>query len=938
MSIKLFHLSDVHFGIRDEKGEQDRILEGIEKYIAKHNIKTDYLVFTGDLTQKAEKKEFEIGAKWLEKIANLLDSRILIVPGNHDVNRPDDDDDIDTLRTAYPIEDSYNRQIKNIYKKHDHLKPFLEWATTKHSNALYLNKWHSNPLVDVVKDKVGNVEVTFICSNTATLSCDDSDEGKLCIDVKSLNQGLGKINTDNELVIVLGHHPINWLANWNKKIVNEIFNQETGPHIYLHGHLHDAQGKANYNNTGCGVVTLGAGAAYQGSKWSQAFAIVEIDLSQKIYPDVIEYSNDSGSWDKNNKLSKNFPARLPCIANTKRIIEEINVQHNIIKNVSNNPFDNVAANDIDSHIIPDLFVDENNFLNRITNKFDAIVEGQRGTGKTMLLRYLSIDVQRQMMKYKKYDDDLSNINYVGIYCRISTKGFSRTDLQSVEDEIRREALFSERATLFFISCLIDDISALIKKKEPIKAGLSRIRNKLFQILKDEEIKKSECWSELKYSVIDACDNKIQELDEHVASLLPSGHPTTYNTRLAISTTFNSLLRFFKRELDLSAPFYLLVDDFDALSSEQQQIIFKSASERNHSLICYKFVVMTFGRKTNLAGKARTYREGDDYDLIELIWLDKGLEGTRGEGNYKKTVINIANKRIASSGWPKEVSFSKLFQDWKKGSEIRNIVRKRMKEKYDGLGDSDKPNTFQNYFDKQAVAEYFKYCRSKKIEHRYAGQNTIIEISSGVFRQFLEICSHIVTKALDAGWKPGDKKIGIEIQSDAIKTYSNSMIKSIGESAGDTSSLSINTCDVTGENIVNLAESLSTLFYERLHSDIADGEVIAISIRGVIEKDSFGKALLDVAVRESILHRRKDDYPAKTNKEGKLPTYVLNRRLVPRKNIGVKLQGRLELTISDIELAAKDRKKFERDVVQPMIGKKTKKSSMEDKQGGFSFDA
>ncbi|UHD17838.1 ORC-CDC6 family AAA ATPase [Thiocapsa bogorovii] len=423
------------------------------------------------------------------------------------------------------------------------------------------------------------------------------------------------------------------------------------------------------------------------------------------------------------------------------------------------------------------------------------------------------------------------------------------------------------------------------------------------------------WGKLSCVALEKCDECIEEIDNHIASLLPGADATSYNTRLAVSTSFYSFLTAIHKTLNLTCPFFLLIDDFDSLNSEQQEYLFRCAAERNHALICYKFGIMTFGRRTNLAGRGRTYREGDDYDLIELIWLDKGLEGARGEGNYKKTVIEIANKRLESSNWPSDLSFSSLFEDWRRGSELRDLVKAEMREAFDHMPAGRRPNSFQSFYDKQKVSYYFRYLRKNKVEHRYAGQNTIVDISSGIFRQFLEICSHIVSKALDAGWTPAKgKKIGVEIQNDAIKAYSNDMIKSMGETAGDTSSLSHNEHEVNGRHIINLAESLSALFYHRLHSDVKDGEVIAVAIKGTIEEGSFGKTILDIAVRESVLHRRKQDYPAKTPTGVKFPTYVLNRRLVPRKGLGVKLQGRCEIRIQDVELAARDPESFLRNVV------------------------
>jgi predicted phosphodiesterase len=911
--VKLLHLSDVHFGIWDETAEQGRILDGLRKYLVANNVKVDFIIFTGDLSQRASETELTAGFDWLSGLAEITDGKILLVPGNHDVHRGSAE--IDELRLASPTESSFNRQKRKIYRSHDHLRPFLE-CFQQCERREFLNTWENNPFMDCVRLVFEGRSIIFSCLNTAILSCGDDDEGNLCVDLASLNSCLNGSDAESTLIIAIGHHPVSWLADWNGQKLSAVLQQETGPHLYLHGHMHERSGKSAFATTGAGIASFAAGATYQGAEWEQSFWIIDVEYAKsRVNCRLIEYSNEAGTWDSNPKLSKAVPVRLPVVLDQTGLIEEVPLDRGSVALPYDNPFDSVAANDIDPNIIPKLFVDKNNFLNRITNRFDAIVEGQRGTGKTMLLRYLSIDAQNEASKSTRDEGALSRLEYFGIYCRVSTKGFARTDIQAVPDRDRRDALFGERLAYFLIARTVESLSIVIGRDTKIGQSLAPIMAKLRTLLCIENSNVIDCWDTLCTTALELCDDHIESIDNHVASLLPGASPTTYNTRLSVSTSFYSFLSTVKKALGLACPFFLLVDDFDSLNAEQQEYIFRCAAERNHALICYKFGIMTFGRRTGLAGRGRTYREGDDYDLIELIWLDKGLEGTRGEGNYKKTVIEIANRRLESSNWPTNTSFSSLFEDWRRGSELRDIVKAEMRAAYESMPVEDRPSRFQSFYDKQKVSYYFRHLRKNKIEHRYAGQNTIVDISSGIFRQFLEICSHIVSKAFDAGWSPErGNKIGVEIQNDAIKSYSNDMIKSMGETAGDTSSLSHNQHEVSGRHIVNLAESLSALFYHRLHSDVRDGEVIAIAIRGEIDDESFGKTILDIAVRESVLHRRKQDYPSKTPTGAKFPTYVLNRRLVPRKGLGVKLQGRCELSIDDVELAAKDPEAFLRKAV------------------------
>jgi 3',5'-cyclic AMP phosphodiesterase CpdA len=72
--IRLFHVSDLHFG-REDKAALDWFA-GAVKAEAPHAV-----ICTGDLTQRARKHEFEAACRWLE----ALDVPMTIEPGNHDL-------------------------------------------------------------------------------------------------------------------------------------------------------------------------------------------------------------------------------------------------------------------------------------------------------------------------------------------------------------------------------------------------------------------------------------------------------------------------------------------------------------------------------------------------------------------------------------------------------------------------------------------------------------------------------------------------------------------------------------------------------------------------------------------------------------------------------------------------------------------------------------
>ena len=70
----LFHVSDVHFGLED-----NRALDWVKQEIAER--KPDAVAITGDLTMRARHREFAAATQWI----NALDAPVTVEVGNHDL-------------------------------------------------------------------------------------------------------------------------------------------------------------------------------------------------------------------------------------------------------------------------------------------------------------------------------------------------------------------------------------------------------------------------------------------------------------------------------------------------------------------------------------------------------------------------------------------------------------------------------------------------------------------------------------------------------------------------------------------------------------------------------------------------------------------------------------------------------------------------------------
>ena len=71
---RIFHLSDIHFGL-----ENNRALDWVKQEIAEK--RPDAVAITGDLTMRARHREFEAATHWI----NSLDAPVTVEVGNHDM-------------------------------------------------------------------------------------------------------------------------------------------------------------------------------------------------------------------------------------------------------------------------------------------------------------------------------------------------------------------------------------------------------------------------------------------------------------------------------------------------------------------------------------------------------------------------------------------------------------------------------------------------------------------------------------------------------------------------------------------------------------------------------------------------------------------------------------------------------------------------------------
>jgi len=293
---RLLHISDVHFEPPRGRGDRARIQKALLAKVLE--LEFDAVVFSGDIANEGKETEYQVAQLFLKELAR--DRKILIVPGNHDVDRSRVDKKAMLNASASKEHFEENRP--------DVLKPKRFDAFVKFASSFEL-KWNRKRMTLACCSLSG---VTFLGINTALLSYRKEDRGKLAVDTDDLENELGHLAADVP-VVGIGHHPLEELNQWNGKLVRSAFERSLrGVHLYLCGHRHEQKGEAKYATTGAGLTVYQAGAAYQASPWEKSFSLLEIDMAERcLHTTLFRYNDDNGTFDPDPSCSRDMPVLWP---------------------------------------------------------------------------------------------------------------------------------------------------------------------------------------------------------------------------------------------------------------------------------------------------------------------------------------------------------------------------------------------------------------------------------------------------------------------------------------------------------------------------------------------------------------------------------------------------------------------------------------------------
>lgn len=589
-------------------------------------------------------------------------------------------------------------------------------------------------------------------------------------------------------------------------------------------------------------------------------------------------------------------------------------------------------------------------------KYDILLEatptfiiGGRGSGKTMLLKSLTPEVQLHIKKAKNLEQ-LKNkgVNYFGVYFRIEKgslliydsnivieTGFRMSgqefdydkfktalkkinnldgyDLKSIGEDPILSLGINSAWTISLNELNFKILMKLLKKLKSLSNSIDqiiKIDENTERIISDKISKKLNIQNEIKNfnELIEFVDVELSLISTYLQELsLPYGDPKPiwHKTGIKFIDNIIEILKVNIADLrDLN--FFLIFDEFENLRPYQQTIIIEwvKTASNFHPKIASKFE----GIYTNLTLQGQPLQFGQDCPFP--IVMDYDMLDPEKRKNFRNFLVQICKNLLEIEGW-KNKNIIDLLPNLKEPEISQVLIDQKIKEIRENANleyITENLEKYRNYLQNAAIFRLLKQRDTVKKFGKskiYAGFNTFSLLSSGIIRIFMNLASMSVYKAMKEGIKVDlGEPIPVKYQSLAAFSVSKGWLEKIPENYD---------FKEYGFKIYQLIVDIGYILRQKLLYHATEPESICFTIQDPINLNKNINQeinnILCYAVRESILYCREQSstITTKTIGEMKPKEYILNRIYSPILRISYRTQwSRNHLSVKELKNLLKDK--------------------------------
>lgn len=608
--------------------------------------------------------------------------------------------------------------------------------------------------------------------------------------------------------------------------------------------------------------------------------------------------------------------------------------------MSTNPFGVQNPEHVDAEYIARNFVEVQTDFPRLKEHGNTFIHGARGTGKSMLLRSLEPRVMILQEKAAK----LKDLPFVAVHVPLRTADFGAPEFNRYKGYAVHaigEHLLSMHVALR-VAQLLESF-----RSEISEASAERFRERFEELFNiaggsvdhDATLQSSPGGSPFQ-RVADTCERNIFEVRQFlVRQWFRNSEPDYVGALAGFLDFLVPLTREIKR-LDgvPSVPLFVMLDDADNLPIPLQRVLNSWVSTRSTGDICLK-VTTQLAYATMRTLDNRIIESPHDYAEVNLTAVY-----TASSDTYSRRLHEIVAKRLQNSGILSSVD--QFFPLDKAQEERLKVIAAEISAEHIEMnlssevpvGSARSRDEVRRYTVPQFMREIAGSSKSAHT-YSYAGFRSLVDLSSGVVRWFLEPASRMYDRMISEGL--GDAgtvtQIPVGVQDAVIKDWSAEFLEPLTR---QTTEISDNQTDMSEgieslhadghetvlyEQLRNLIEGLGRLFRGKLlDPNASEQRVFSVVLRDRPKPEL--ERVLSLGVRLGYLQR--SDYAAKEALGGRRPRYILARRLGPHYKLDISgYAAHLSIMSKDLEVAMRNPGEF--------VKSRLKKDGSADSQ--FSLD-
>lgn len=568
-----------------------------------------------------------------------------------------------------------------------------------------------------------------------------------------------------------------------------------------------------------------------------------------------------------------------------------------------NPFEIKTPEQNTAQDVVDLFVDVFADFKQVLEKGHTFLNGPRGSGKSMMFRYIMPDCQMIAHKCKP-----SELDFFAAYIPIKLTNINIPDLDRLENHA--STIFNEHLLATYIVAKIF-VSLLESYSDELNTVSSEI-NKFYQTEFIPIITQSGYSIPTDNYPIFSGEERVRQMSKICDSM--NRECLNYCKRIALSRDITSpysgsIVDFMDfvypiimslKSLSIfpsNKPFFLLVDDAGYLNLTQTKILNTWVSYRTTRDVCFK-ISTQLDYKSHLTINDKRIDSPHDYSEINISTVYSSRKSQYNE-RIKEIVLKRLKKYLNVPIIPTD-----FFPSDKEQDEKIESIYEEIKKSYN---DPQKPYVAGDAARRYARPEFIRQLQQihkSGAHYSYAGFDQLVAISSGIIRHFLAPAQEMY--ALESTLQKTENltSISSSVQDEIIKKYSTAFLTDeFDKLKKDVKDSSNHLADA--EKLFNLIDSLGELFHRLLVSEISERRVFSIALTD--RPDEELQRILDMGEQFGYLHKSTIGNKSGT---GRNTLYILSRILAPHFKLDpTSFAGYKFMSSSTLSLALKNKRDF-----------------------------